>query len=174
MPSEASWAICHYEDEPQRVDLPNLIEIALFQHPDFGETTIQVSEDDRTYRLSFLYAGRPNVLYYFIRETLVEMRERLASAEPACSVILNMVDMSLSGHRHAGASIVQKCLSEGVSGALWMLTGYPMEAQRILQEQGLNVRIVAKPYYHSMLRDEIVNILIAAMNPPEGDRLRDD
>jgi len=169
MGSEArTWAICHYEDEPQRVELPHLIEIGLFQLACFSETDIESEDDTRTHKISFVHEGIPHVVHYFIRLTPEEMRACLRKVGPDCSVILSMMDLSMSGSLETGAAIVRERCAEGSGGEIWMVTGYPVETRRILQESNLDVRVIAKPYNHLKVRDEILDILVSAVFRANG------
>jgi hypothetical protein len=163
-----TWAICHFEDEPQRVDFPDLIEIALFQHPDFSDTAIESADDARTHVITFAYKGANHTLFYFIRNTAAEMQDCLASAGPDCRVVLSMMDLSINGDRESGASMVRDRLAENGSGEIWMVTGYPVEARRLLDEGDLNVRVIAKPPNHRLLRDEILALLLGALSDSQG------
>jgi hypothetical protein len=159
----AVWAICHYEDEPQRVDFPDLIEISLFQRDEFSKTEIVSAKDSRTHVIKFRHSGKPHTLHYFIRETVVEMRESLREVGGRCRVVLSMMDLSLNGDREKGAYLVQERVQEAEGEQIWMVTGYPVEARRILDELDLDVRVIAKPPNHRVLRDEIVEILLEAI-----------
>jgi hypothetical protein len=167
MPNDATtWAICHYEDEPHKIDFPELIEIALFQHPDFSETDIESDPAQQNHVIRFTYRGNEHVLHYLLRYSVQDMRQTLAQIEPPCRVILSMMDLSVgnAADREEGAYMVKERLEESADETIWMVTGYPVEAKRILEELGLDVRIVAKPPNHRQVRDEIVELLLDAIS----------
>jgi len=154
-----TYYICHFEDEPDKIDLPDLIEAGLYAKRKFNTCTIE--SDGSDHRILIEKGGRRFEICYVVRDTLEAMRGAVPEASQ-CEVIAILLDMHLGTGQKSGARIIADLKSSGFSCKhVWMLTAYPMEAREQLLGQGLKNRVISKPANLRLIRDEIVAIFMA-------------
>ena len=162
--------IRHFEDEPQRVDLPELIEMALYQTDGVTNCKIEFAEERDRYNITFSRGDMDWHLIYVVGETLERIDSALASSE-GTKLLLDIVDMSIGSNRSAGIGIVGELIGFGINQQnIWMLTAYFVEARTHCNEKEWKVRIISKPPNHRMIRDDIIEkiLLITDSSPKNG------
>jgi hypothetical protein len=168
------WAICHYEDEPQRVDFPELIEIQIYGSSKFQEVDIQQDSVDvndqrppvERYKISMVQDGRRTTLVYLIGIDESSMAEALVKSGLSFdhnNVVLDIVDLSIGADREAGLGIVKSIEQSPRQNPILMLTGYPVNCKRLFEEHGLNHRIISKPANHRSFVKDCMAIIEARM-----------
>ena len=156
--------IRHYEDEPQTVDFPDLIENALFQKADIEETSIESQTDMKSHKITFKFGGVFNEIYYEIRSSIKEMDDRMAEiGVDVDAVILNIVDLSINGDREYGLSIAKEIIKLENATNVWFITGYVVDTGRLLEENDMEIRVIAKPANHISIRNEVVDIIMCRL-----------
>jgi len=130
--------IFHYEDEPQRVDLPGRIEVALYQHADVTRSSIEELRDSQDYLISYCVNGQNHSLRYVIEESI---QEACTSAEREIDgVLLHLVDRQIGVDAEAGMRIVTALQAQGVpNDRIWMVTAYEVQAKRDLRASAITV-----------------------------------
>ena len=151
--------ICHYEDEPAKVDFPGMIEVALFEHPKFTDCTIEEPDDDGlTFIIKFTLDGVQYTLNYLIGDHPEDITER--SDTPVNDAILHMVDMSILSDGQAGVKIVNNLLNQGIaSEKIWFVTAYEAMARANIFPEG--IRIYPKPSPFEQITRLIIVMLTA-------------
>lgn len=151
--------ICHYEDEPAKVDFPGMIEVALFEHPMITDCTIEEPDDDGlTYIIKFTLDGAQYTLNYLIGDHPEDITKR--SGKPVNDAILHMVDMSIHGDNRAGVTIVANLLSQDIaSGKIWVVTAYEALARTNMFPEG--IKIYPKPSPFEQITRLIIVMLTA-------------
>jgi hypothetical protein len=148
--------ICHYEDEPARVDIPELIESGLYETDNVTDSKITWPDSRTRYTITYAYFKNPYSIIYLVESNEKAMDEALASIGTHRK-ILHIVDMSLGSDKSAGTKIIENLVASGVAfDDIWMLTAYAAEALRRTKEMKINVRIISKPPNHRDIRDTIL------------------
>lgn len=134
----ADCVIFHYEDEPEHIVLPSMIEVALYQHADVTRSSIEELRCPQDYRISYSVAGQDHSLRY-----VLEVSIDAACARAECQVgdvLLNLVDRFISGDGEAGIKIVAALQERGVpNDRIWMLTAYEVQLRRVLRDSGITI-----------------------------------
>lgn len=153
--------ICHYEDEPAKVVLPELIETALYDSDDVSNSRIEWPPSRQRYSITYSYRDRPQSIIYLIEDSKKSMEDALASIGK-CREILHIVDTSFGSDRLAGTKIVRCLVNSGVDcSRIWMLTAYAADAKRRTQEMKIAIKIISKPPNYRDLKDSILDLLAA-------------
>jgi hypothetical protein len=151
--------ICHYEDEPGKVGLPELIEAGLYDSDDVSDSKIEWPPTRKRYSITYTYQDRPQSIIYLVEDSKKGMDEVLASIGKR-KEILHIVDTSLGSDKSAGPKIVRSLAKAGVDcGRIWMLTAYAAEALRRTQEMKITIKIISKPPNFRDLRDSILQLI---------------
>ena len=150
--------ICHYEDEPAKVDFPGMIEVALFEHPMITDCTIEEPDDDGlTFIITFTLNGALYTLSYLIGTDPNDIAER--SGKPVNDAILHMVDMYIHGDELAGVKIVNNLLSQGIaSEKIWFVTAYEALARTNMFPEGIKIYPKPSPFEH--MTQQIINLIV--------------
>lgn len=153
--------IFHYEDEPQRVDLPGRIEVALYQHADVTDSSVEELRDSQDYRIHYSVGGQDHSLRYVIEESI-----EAACAQAECqveNVLLNLVDRQIGADSEAGMKIVEALQNRGVPNErIWMVTAYEVQARRDLRTRDITVYPKPSPV------SEMVQIILSLLEKERG------
>ena len=149
--------ICHYEDEPAKVDFPGMIEVALFGRSKFTDCTIEEPKNDGlTFIIKFTLNDKHYTLNYLIGTDLNEIVYR--TGKSVNDAILHMVDMSIHGDNRAGVTIVANLLSQGIaSEKIWVVTAY--EALARDNQFPSEITIYPKPSSFDHMTQLIIDML---------------
>jgi len=151
--------ICHFEDEPGKVVLPEIIYLGLDDTDGVIDARINWPVERDRYTISFNYLDVHQTLIYFVERTEAAMATALKSLGN-CRKILYIVDTSLGSDKSAGTKIVRNLVRSGVdSDAIWMLTAYGNEALRQIREMKLAVNVISKPPDFADLCDKILRLI---------------
>ena len=150
--------ICHYEDEPAKVDFPGMIEVALFEHPMITDCTIEEPDDDGlTYIIKFTLNGAQYTLNYLIGDHPEDITDR--SGKSVHDAILHMVDMYILSDGQAGVKIVKNLLSQGIAiEKIWVVTAYEALARTNIFPEG--IKIYPKPSPFEQMTQQIINLIV--------------
>jgi hypothetical protein len=158
----AKMLICHYEDEPHKVDFPGMIEVALYKHPGVSNTDIEeVGTDAQYFIIRFEIDGEAHELHYIIAEGIKEFTAR--SRAKVTDVKLHMVDMSINGRDLAGVEIVKDLIGRNVGKqAIWMVTAFEANARGNAGLDGITIYPKPSPF------SEMTEKILALILPPGG------
>lgn len=150
--------IFHYEDEPHRVDLPGLIEVALYRHKDIEESSIQELIDSKDFLIQYRCRGEDFKLRYVIEESIAEAEGRAqAKAEKA---LLHLVDLHIGATDDAGIGIVEELKERKIAKeSIWMVTAYEGSAKSDQRLKG--IEIYPKPSPLSQMVEKILKTLVS-------------
>jgi len=148
--------ICHFEDEPGKVGLPELFESRLYAHPEVSESSIDWSASRDLYVIEFVLGGIPGRIVYAVAKSVADMENRLdglgSTVEQAK---LHIVDASIDGNSNAGLEIFEDLLTRGVSSdKVWFLTAYAAAVLRALSSRN-KVRVISKPPNYLSIVDDL-------------------
>jgi hypothetical protein len=167
-PTIRKWMICHYEDEPYRVDFPELIEIGLFQHPGVTDVMIESETDAQSHTISFVHSGVSHAIFYEIQSNVEEMKRRSSDLSMRDDqVLLNIIDLSINGNREYGISIVKSIRGSIGDEFIWFLTGYVADTRRLFEENEMEFRIISKPTNPVSVSNDILAIILHRISQAE-------
>lgn len=148
--------ICHFEDEPGKVVLPEIIASGLYDSDDVEDTRTEWPPSRTRYTISYTYLKVPQQIIYLVEDGEKAMAAALEAIGNS-KIILYIVDTSLGSDKLAGTKIVGNLVKAGVDSRLiWMVTAYANAALRRIQEMKLDVNVISKPPDTADLRDKIL------------------
>ena len=146
--------IIHFEDQPQHVRYPSLLDTGIGSDERFEDCSMDSSDDETRHVIDCAYQNRPLTLEYLIPEDLesVEKTDIVAAQ-------LIVADLSFGvDARTRGYEIVKAVMEMGVGiKDIWMITGYHIQAVEIFGEE--SPRIIEKPPIHGDVRNEMLEII---------------
>lgn len=166
--------ICHYEDEPQRVEFPSILETMIYKNADFSNVSItgpkkeQYADDGQIYSYFYEILSHTRNENYRILYLIAPSSESIKKMidnnikDGNYKSILHIVDMSIGSNKEAGIEIIKHLKKEDVpNGAIWMLTGYPVQSRQILSELEYDIRVISKPTNVSNIARDIMRIFLS-------------
>lgn len=156
----APLVICHFEDEPGKVALPELIESGLYDLEDVTDSSIEWDTARSRYTITYTYLNKARLITYLVEDGK-EAMDRVLASIGECRQILHIVDMALGNDKNAGARIVRELIASGVGEEkIWMLTAYASEALGQTREMKRSIRIISKPANFRSIRDAILELVL--------------
>lgn len=151
--------ICHFEDEPGKVVLPEIVGLGLSDCDGVKDRRTEWPSSRTKYTISYTYLNEPQSIIYLIEGDEKAMADALASIGEH-KVILYVVDTSLGSDKSAGTKIVRNLVRAGVdSRFIWMVTAYANEALRRIREMNIDVKVISKPPDTADLCDRIIQLV---------------
>lgn len=157
------FCICHYEDEPGKVDFPELIEALLY---DKGKNDCSINFNDQRSRYDIEFSdNKKNInIHYLVEDSYESMLDELHSLNAIR--LLSIVDASFYGDHDAGIEIIDKLINidKIETSKIWMVTGYSAKASVALRTRNYDIKVISKPANHMQISSDIVKIIENAMN----------
>ncbi|MEI6417502.1 MAG: hypothetical protein WCO82_00395 [Sphingomonadales bacterium] len=158
--------VCHFEDEPEKVSLYNLIEARLFSSGKFESCEIEPrGNGDTGYDIDVMISNNSHQIHYIIFPHISAMLD-VVSEEKWANVIATIFDLDLGHGRPDGVAVARQLAAQSwplQSSLSWILTGYPVETMRRLDDDGLTIAVIGKPANLRPIRDQIVDALFARL-----------
>lgn len=156
--------LVHYEDEPQKVNFPGLLEVALYKHPEVtGSAIEEVGDDLQAFAIRFTRDSEEHEVMYIIDETIEQVEAR--GGRSVVEATLHLVDREIGADRDAGLRIVRDLLSLGVAPSrIWMVTAYNSLTSRELL--AAKIRVYPKPSPHVEMIEMLIDLVFG--DPPSS------
>lgn len=151
--------ICHFEDEPGKVVLPEIIACGLDDTEGVKNTRTKWPASRARYTISFTYLNVPQLIIYLVEGSENAMKAALKTIGKR-KEILYIVDTSLGSDKSAGTKIVRNLVKSGVdSRSIWMVTAYANQASRRIREMKIDVNVISKPPDTADLCDKVLQLI---------------